>query len=50
MRIALAGLPPGQRLEPGMPVTAVVATGERTALQYLVSPLSDAMSRAMREE
>ncbi|WP_138464495.1 HlyD family type I secretion periplasmic adaptor subunit [Poseidonocella sp. HB161398] len=50
MRIALAAAAPDRQLEPGMPVTAVVATGGRTALQYLVSPLSDAMARSMREE
>lgn len=49
VRIALAGLPKGVKLEPGMPVTSVIPTEERTAFEYLVSPLSDAMTRSMRE-
>lgn len=37
-------------LVPGMPVEVFLATtGERTALQYLLSPLTDQLSRAMRE-
>jgi HlyD family secretion protein len=35
---------------PGMPVEAFVQTGERTALSYLVKPLSDQLNRAWREE
>ncbi|WP_404928051.1 HlyD family type I secretion periplasmic adaptor subunit [Mesorhizobium sp. ORM16] len=38
------------RLVPGMPAEAMVQTGERTALSYLVKPLSDQISRAFREE
>jgi HlyD family secretion protein len=38
------------KLVPGMPVEAFVQTGERTALSYLVKPLSDQLSRAWREE
>jgi HlyD family type I secretion membrane fusion protein len=34
----------------GMPAEVVVPTGERTVLQYLFSPLRDAMRTAMREE
>ncbi|HEV2900224.1 MAG TPA: HlyD family type I secretion periplasmic adaptor subunit [Pseudaminobacter sp.] len=37
-------------LVPGMPAEAMVKTGERTALSYLVKPLSDQISRAFREE
>ncbi|GLS36304.1 HlyD family type I secretion periplasmic adaptor subunit [Mesorhizobium tianshanense] len=37
-------------LVPGMPAEAMVQTGERTALSYLVKPLSDQISRAFREE
>ena len=50
VQIALADLPSDIALEPGMPVTSVIATQERTALNYLISPLSDAMARSMREE
>ncbi|RIX98429.1 HlyD family type I secretion periplasmic adaptor subunit [Aureimonas flava] len=39
----------GLRPVPGMPVEAFVQTGERTALSYLVQPLSDQVSRAFRE-
>jgi HlyD family secretion protein len=38
------------KLVPGMPVEAFVQTGERTALSYLVKPLSDQLSRAWRED
>ncbi|MGX9431145.1 HlyD family type I secretion periplasmic adaptor subunit [Bradyrhizobium sp. LeoA1S1] len=35
---------------PGMPAEAFIQTGERTALSYLVKPLSDQIHRAFREE
>ena len=38
------------RLIPGMPAEAMIQTGERTALSYLVKPLSDQINRAFREE
>ncbi|MBF2717686.1 HlyD family type I secretion periplasmic adaptor subunit [Agrobacterium vitis] len=38
------------RLMPGMPAEAMIQTGERTALSYLVKPLSDQINRAFREE
>lgn len=34
----------------GMPVEAYIKTSERTALSYLVKPLTDQISKAMREE
>ncbi|MBO0128368.1 HlyD family type I secretion periplasmic adaptor subunit [Agrobacterium sp. OT33] len=37
-------------LVPGMPAEAMIKTGERTALSYLVKPLSDQINRAFREE
>jgi HlyD family secretion protein len=37
------------KLVPGMPVEAFIATGERTALSYLVKPVSDQFVRAFRE-
>ena len=35
---------------PGMPVEVLIKAGERTALDYLVSPWTDLFERAMREE
>jgi HlyD family secretion protein len=37
------------KLIPGMPVEAFIATGERTAISYLVKPISDQFARAFRE-
>ena len=37
------------RLVPGMPAEVHIKTGERTALSYLVKPLSDQVARAFRE-
>lgn len=37
-------------LVPGMPCEALIRTGERTALSYLVKPLADQLNRAFREE
>ena len=37
-------------LVPGMPAEALIQTGDRTALSYLLKPLSDQISRAFREE
>ncbi|MFG6527212.1 HlyD family type I secretion periplasmic adaptor subunit [Sulfitobacter sp. 1A10445] len=47
-----ANLPEGIKgnLTPGMPGDAVIVTGERTVLNYLVSPLSEAVSKSFREE
>jgi HlyD family secretion protein len=39
----------GARLVPGMPVEAFVQTGERTAISYLIKPMSDQVMRAWRE-
>lgn len=39
----------GRRLVPGMPVEAFIATGDRTALGYIVKPMSDYFNRAFRE-
>ena len=36
------------RVLPRMPVEAFIMTGERTALSYLVKPLSDQLNRAWR--
>jgi HlyD family type I secretion membrane fusion protein len=37
-------------LYPGMPVRAMVMTGERTLLAYLVQPVLDSFTRAFRED
>ncbi|CDZ70413.1 Type I secretion membrane fusion protein, HlyD family [Neorhizobium galegae bv. orientalis] len=37
-------------LVPGMPAEAMIRTGDRTALSYLIKPLSDQINRAFREE
>lgn len=50
MQIAFAAPPEGVRLEPGMPITGVVPIAERSALDYLMSPLTDAVQRSMRED
>ncbi|PST22008.1 HlyD family type I secretion periplasmic adaptor subunit [Mesorhizobium plurifarium] len=54
VRVALSGAELSRlgSLEPlpGMPAEAFIQTGQRTALSYLVKPLSDQISRAFREE
>ena len=52
VRIVLAKgakLPNDKPLYPGMPVEVLIITGERTALSYLVEPLSRSFSRSLRE-
>lgn len=39
-----------QTLVPGMPVESFIRTGARPAISYLLKPLTDALSRSMREE
>ena len=46
----LARLPDATDLMPGMPVEAFVQTGDRTVLSYIVHPVSEQLSRALREE
>jgi len=46
----LARLPEGVTLIPGMPVQAFIRTGDRSPLNYLVKPLSDYFSMALRED
>ena len=36
-------------LTPGMPAEVIIVTGERTLVDYLVSPIRDSMRRALRE-
>jgi HlyD family type I secretion membrane fusion protein len=38
------------RLYPGMPAEVILPTGSRTALDYILSPISSSMDRAFREE
>ena len=38
------------RIVAGMPVDVIIATGERTVVQYLVDPLTDTIRKSMREE
>lgn len=40
----------GQPLLPGMPAESFIRTGARPAISYLLKPLTDAFSRALREE
>lgn len=40
----------GRDLVQGMPVEVFIQTGERSALNYLLKPLTDQISRAFREE
>lgn len=37
------------KLVPGMPADVIVSTGERTMLEYLLNPLTNAIARSMRE-
>ncbi len=37
-------------LFPGMPVEVMIVAGERTALEYLISPITDMTQRAFREQ
>ena len=38
------------KLQPGMPVEALIKTGTRTALTYMISPLKDSLARSFREK
>jgi HlyD family type I secretion membrane fusion protein len=40
----------GVELYPGMPVDAFILTGRRTALDYLLSPITNGLRRTFREE
>ncbi|MBP8938296.1 MAG: HlyD family type I secretion periplasmic adaptor subunit [Agrobacterium sp.] len=39
-----------ERLSAGMPADVIISTGERTVVDYLTSPLTDAIRKSMREE
>ncbi len=40
----------GLTLVPGMPAEVFINTGERTALSYLVKPLTDSLAHAFKED
>ena len=40
----------GLELLPGMPVEVLINTGERTVLEYLMQPISNALARAFIED
>lgn len=46
----LAKLGPDLTLVPGMPAEVLITTGERTMMQYLMAPVSNAMARSMIED
>jgi multidrug efflux pump subunit AcrA (membrane-fusion protein) len=46
---ALAGLN-GITLYPGMPAEVLIIGGERTAIDYFISPITDSLRRSLREE
>ncbi len=46
---ALKDLGPNVKLTPGMPVQAMIVTGERTVMHYLLSPLESTFEAALRE-
>lgn len=50
--VSASGFPPKIRakLRPGMPAEVYVPTGERTAIAYLMQPLTDSMRSSLREE
>ncbi len=45
----LETLGPSRRLQPGMPVTVLIQTGERTFLQYLLKPIVERLQTAIKE-
>ena len=51
VRVELAQPPEGAGvlLHPGMPAEVLIATGSRTVLDYIASPLLRALERAGRE-
>jgi len=51
-RIVLAkgvSLPEDKVLQPGMPAEVLIVTGQRTALSYLVEPITRSLGRSLRE-
>lgn len=52
IRVAEEDLTEEMRLNmtPGMPADVVIVNGERTVLNYIISPLMDAVAKSMREQ
>ena len=48
--VELKKLKRGIQLTPGMPAQAIIVQGERTILSFLLSPITDTMRDAFREE
>ena len=46
----LKRLPATVKIYPGMPVAASIVNGERTVMQYLLSPIHDAITSSMHEQ
>ncbi len=46
---SLDDLPKDKPLQPGMPAEALILTGERSVISYLLEPLTRSFSRALRE-
>jgi multidrug efflux pump subunit AcrA (membrane-fusion protein) len=46
----LKKLKKGVELTPGMPAMANIVTGQRTVMDYLISPITDTWHDAFREE
>jgi HlyD family secretion protein len=46
---AISAKDPSIRLTPGMPAEVLIASGERTVLDYLLRPITSSMDRALRE-
>lgn len=46
----LKRLPPGVRLTPGLPASAIFTTGDRTVFEYLIGPLRDTITNSMHEQ
>jgi HlyD family type I secretion membrane fusion protein len=46
----LTKLPKGVKLAPGMPAQAMITTGRRTILGYVLGPITNTLRAAMREE
>lgn len=46
----LTGILAGEQLLPGMPVEAFIRTGSKSAIAYLLKPLTDSFARSLRED
>jgi HlyD family type I secretion membrane fusion protein len=45
----VARLDNGAKLTPGMPADAMIVTGDRTVMSFLISPITDTLGHAFRE-